>query len=367
MKSSVYATDVAKMLQSPIFHVNGEDPEAVAQVVRLAMDFRGSFKRDVVIDMWCYRRLGHNEGDEPFFTQPILYRAIKQRKPVREGYLEHLLKLQGLTRDEAEAIAESRHENLEREWSQARSATYSVPSEAPRGIWSGYTGGSEKNVEEVDTSVDRDRLVELLEMQTILPPDFHPHPKIESGLRVRLQMAHGQRPLDWAAGEALAFATLATEGERVRLSGQDSARGTFSHRHAVLHDIENGRTYMPYQNLSPDQAPVEIYNSPLSETGVLGFEYGYSLDMPDGLVAWEAQFGDFWNAAQVIVDQFIAAAEDKWRRLSGITLLLPHGMEGQGPEHSSARLERFLELADDDNMQIVQPTTPAQYFHCLRR
>ena len=180
-------------------------------------------------------------------------------------------------------------------------------------------------------------------------------------------MARGERPLDWSAGEALAFATLATEGARVRLSGQDTERGTFSHRHAVLHDIEKGNTYTPFQNLAPDQAPIEIYNSPLSETGVLGFEYGYSLDYPAGLTAWEAQFGDFWNVAQVIVDQFIAAAEDKWRRLSGITLLLPHGFEGMGPEHSSARLERFLEVAAEDNIQVVQPTTPAQYFHCLRR
>jgi 2-oxoglutarate dehydrogenase E1 component len=366
-KSSTYATDVAKMLQIPIFHVNGEDPEAVAQVVRLAMDFRREFKRDVVIDMWCYRRLGHNEGDEPFFTQPILYRAIRQRKSVREGYLEHLLKLQGVTSAEADEIAVSRYDHLEQELSQATSETYSVPSETPRGIWSGYTGGAERYVEEVDTSVDRDRLIELLGMLTTLPSDFHPHPKIESGLRLRKQMAQGARPLDWATGEALAFATLATEGVRVRLSGQDSERGTFSHRHAVLHDVENGQKYMPFQNLAPDQAPVEIYNSPLSETGVLGFEYGYSLDTPDGLVVWEAQFGDFWNIAQPIVDQFIAAAEEKWRRLSGITLLLPHGMEGQGPEHSSARLERFLELAAEDNIQLVQPTTPAQLFHCLRR
>jgi 2-oxoglutarate dehydrogenase E1 component len=204
-------------------------------------------------------------------------------------------------------------------------------------------------------------------MLTTVPVDFRPHPKVEAGIRLRRQMAGGERPLDWAAGEALAFATLATENAPVRLSGQDSERGTFSHRHAVLHDVENGKEYRPFQNIAPDQAPVEIYNSPLSETGVVGFEYGYSLDMPDGLVAWEAQFGDFWNAAQVIVDQFIAAAEDKWRRLSGITLLLPHGMEGQGPEHSSARLERFLELAADDNIQVVQPTTPAQFFHCLRR
>jgi 2-oxoglutarate dehydrogenase E1 component len=368
-KSSMYATDVAKMLQIPVFHVNGEDPEAVAQVVRLAMDFRRAFKRDVVIDMWCYRRLGHNEGDEPFFTQPMMYRAIKQRKPVREGYLEHLLKLRGVTREEADEISERRHDHLERELSQATSESYRVPSEVPRGIWAGYTGGPERNVEDVDTSVDRDRLIELLEMQTSEPEDFHPHPKIASGIRARQQMARGERPLDWAAGEALAFATLATEGAgaRVRLSGQDAERGTFSHRHAVLHDVENGRTYNPFQNLAPDQAPVEIYNSPLSETGVLGFEYGYSLDAPDGLILWEAQFGDFWNVAQMIVDQFIATAEDKWRRLSGITLLLPHGLEGQGPEHSSARLERFLELAADDNIQIVQPTTPVQLFHCLRR
>ena len=366
-KSSVYATDVSKMLQIPIFHVNGEDPEAVAQVVRLAMDFRRAFKRDVVVDMYCYRRLGHNEGDEPFFTQPVLYRAIRERKPVREGYLEHLLSMQGLSRAEVDDIAVSRQEHLEQELSQAKSESYEVPSETRRGIWTGYVGGPEMDVEEVDTSVDRDRILKLLEMQTTLPEDFHPHPKIEAAIGLRRKMAAGERPLDWSAGEALAFATLAIEGARVRLSGQDSERGTFSHRHAVLHDIETGEKYMVFQNLAPEQAPVEIYNSPLSETGVLGFEYGYSLDCPDGLVAWEAQFGDFWNAAQVIVDQFIAAAEDKWRRLSGITLLLPHGFEGQGPEHSSARLERFLELAAEDNIQIVQPTTPAQLFHCLRR
>jgi 2-oxoglutarate dehydrogenase E1 component len=366
-KSSIYATDVAKMLQIPVFHVNGEDPEAVAQVVRLALDFRREFERDVVVDMWSYRRLGHNEGDEPFFTQPMLYRAIKQRKPVREGYLEHLSKLQSVTGAEAAEIAVSRQEHLEQELSQATSQTYAVPSETPRGIWSGYVGGDERNVEDVDTSVDRDRLVELLEMLATVPEDFHPHPKIEAAIRQRKQMARGERALDWSAGEALAFASLAIEGARVRLSGQDSERGTFSHRHAVLHDVETGRTYLPYQNLAPEQASVDIYNSPLSEIGVLGFEYGYSLDTPDGLVIWEAQFGDFWNVAQTIVDQFIAAAEDKWRRLSGITLLLPHGMEGQGPEHSSARLERFLNLAAEDNIQVVQPTTPAQFFHCLRR
>lgn len=366
-KSSVYATDVAKMLQSPIFHVNGEDPEAVAQVVGLAMDFRRTFKRDVVIDMYCYRRLGHNESDEPFFTQPMMYRTIKQRKPVREGYLEHLLKLKGVTREEADEIALRRKEDLERELSQATRKGYKAPPESLGGIWAGYVGNLEKDVEEVDTTVSRDRIVALLNAQTVVPDSFHPHPKIEAGMKLRRQMARGERPIDWSAGESLAFATLATEDVRVRLSGQDTERGTFSHRHAVLHDIENGNTYIPLQNLTPDQAPVEIYNSPLSEAGVLGFEYGYSLDYPDGFVGWEAQFGDFGNVAQVILDQFIAAGEDKWRRLSGVTLLLPHGFEGMGPEHSSARLERFLALAADDNIQIVQPTTPAQLFHCLRR
>jgi len=366
-KSTVYASDVAKMLQSPIFHVNGEDPEAVAQVVRLAMDFRRTFKRDVVIDMYCYRRLGHNEGDEPFFTQPVLYRRISQRKSVREGYLEHLLKLGGLTREEADEIAIRRHEHLEKELKQATSESYKVPSDVLRGLWEGYVGGLDKDVEEVDTSFDRERLTDLLKVQTQLPEDFHPHPKIASAMAHRREMAEGKRPLDWSAAEALAFATLAVEERPVRLSGQDTERGTFSHRHAVLHDYETGRPYMPFRNLAPGQSPVDVFNSPLSETGVLGFEYGYSLDSPDGLVIWEAQFGDFWNVAQPIVDQFIVAAEDKWRRLSSITLLLPHGFEGMGPEHSSSRIERFLSMAAEDNIQVVVPTTPAQLFHCLRR
>src|SRR5207248_2859933 len=207
----------------------------------------------------------------------------------------------------------------------------------------------------------------LLEAQTKLPPDFHPHPKIKRWLETRAQMAAGKQPLDWSAAEALAFSSLVSQGIRVRLSGQDTERGTFSQRHAVLHDYQDGHTYAPLQHLASDQAPVEIFNSPLSETGVLGFEYGYSLDYPDGLIGWEAQYGDFWNAAQPIVDQFIASAEQKWQRLSGLVLLLPHGFEGQGPEHSSARLERFLSLASEDNLQVVYPTTPAQYFHVLRR
>ena len=366
-RSTTYATDVAKMLQSPIFHVNGEDPEAVAQVVHLALDFRREYQRDVVIDMYGYRRLGHNEGDEPAFTQPLLYAAIAQRKSVRDGYLEHLLALGEVTRDEADRIEVERREYLERELSQARKSDFVRTKNWLGGSWQGYSGGREDEVREVQTSFDRERLSELIVAQTALPPDFHPHRKIERLLAQRREMATGERSIDWGSAELLAFATLVTSGMRVRMTGQDAERGTFSQRHSVLHDIEDGHAFMPLASLSEDQAPIEIVNSALSEAGVLGFEYGYSLDWPDGLVLWEAQFGDFANAAQVIIDQFLVSAEDKWKRLSGLVMLLPHGFEGQGPEHSSARLERFLVLAAEDNIQVVQPSTPAQHFHLLRR
>lgn len=366
-RSSLYATDVAKMLQSPIFHVNGEAPEAVAQVVQLAMEFRHTFKRDVFIDMYAYRRLGHNEGDEPTFTQPVLYKAIEQRKPVREGYLEHLLKLDGITREEADKIAAERRERLEKELSASSSPEYKRVYQSLHGLWKGYVGGPDVKAAEVDTKVDSDKLKSLLEKQTQLPAEFNVHPKIEKFIESRREMAEGKHPIDWSAAEALAFASLATEGHRVRLSGQDAGRGIFSHRHAALYDYKNGEQYIPLQHLAPDQAKVDIINSPLSENGVLGFDYGYSLDCPNGLVLWEAQFGDFANCAQVIIDQFIVSAEDKWHRLSGLVMLLPHGFEGSGPEHSSARLERFLALAAEDNIQVVYPTTAAQYFHMLRR
>ncbi|HEY2250854.1 MAG TPA: 2-oxoglutarate dehydrogenase E1 component, partial [Planctomycetaceae bacterium] len=366
-RSSTYATDVAKMLQIPIFHVNGEDPEAVAQVVRLALDFRSQFQRDVVIDMYSYRRRGHNEGDEPALTQPLMYRAIEQTDPVRDNYLDRLLLLGEITVEEAEKIADERRALLEKELELARSHEYVPGAEVPAGVWSGFAGRKQDDVDEVVTGLDKARLSVLLASLTTLPPDFHPHPKIDRGLKHRAEMAEGKRSLDWSAAEALALASLATEGHRVRLTGQDSERGTFSQRHAVLHDCQDDHTYTPLQHLEPGQAAVEICNSPLSEAGVLGFEYGYSLDWPDGLVAWEAQYGDFCNAAQVIIDQFIVSAEDKWKRLSGLVLLLPHGLEGQGPEHSSARLERFLTLAAEGNIQIATPTTPAQYFHLLRR
>ena len=361
-RSTVYSTDVAKMLQIPIFHVNGEDPEAVAFVVRLALDFRATFRTDVVVDMLGYRRRGHNESDEPSFTQPVLYREINTRPSVRDGYLQHLLKLGEISADEADQIAADRRDHFEHELTRSRNEVPRAPQ-----VWTEWVGGPEANAVDVETGVAKDTLSCLLDAQTRLPADFHPHPKIRRGLERRHEMARGQQPLDWPAAESLAFASLAVSGMPIRLTGQDSARGTFSQRHAVLHDEQDGHQYVPLRHLADGQAPVDIYNSPLSELGVLGFEYGYSLDYPEALVLWEAQFGDFVNAAQVIVDQFIASAETKWRRLSGLVLLLPHGFEGMGPEHSSARLERFLQLAAEDNIQVVYPTTPAQYFHVLRR
>jgi len=366
-RSSVYATDVAKMLQSPIFHVNGEDPEAVAQVVRLALDFRREFRRDVVIDMYSYRRYGHNEGDEPAFTQPLLYDAIRKRKSTRQGYLEHLLKLGEVTRKEADEIADEARRILDDELAAARSEEYVHASEKRGQVWLGYFGGPETADHSVYTGISKERVLDLMDGLVRLPEDFHPHKKIVKGYQLRREMGQGERPFDWGAAELLAFASLVTEGIRVRMTGQDSERGTFTQRHSVVHDIRNGARYMPLANLAEDQAPVSIINSPLSEAGVLGFEYGYSLDMPDGLVLWEAQFGDFVNAAQVIIDQFIISAEDKWRRFSGLVLLLPHGFEGMGPEHSSARLERWLSLCAEDNIQVVNLTTPAQHFHALRR
>ena len=366
-RSSPYASDVAKMLQSPIFHVNGEDPEAVAQVVTLAMDFRQKFKRDVVIDLYCYRRFGHNESDEPSFTQPLMYDLIKKRDSVREGYLERLLELGEIDRAEADAIEEARRANLEQELAAARADDYELSYQAYSGVWQGYKGGSGKDIAEPDTGVDKETIQGLAETLTQTPKGFKPNSKVKRILGQRAEMMKGERPFDWATAESLAFATLALEGHRVRLSGQDAERGTFSHRHAILRDANNKDLYMPLANLSDEQGEVEIVNSPLSENGVIGFEYGYSLDWPDGLVAWEAQYGDFANAGQVLIDQFISSGEDKWRRLSGLVMLLPHGFEGSGPEHSSARLERYLQLCAEDNMQIMNLTTPAQYFHELRR
>ncbi len=366
-RTSTYASDVAKMLQSPVFHVNGEDPEAVAQAIELAMDFRREFKRDVVVDMYCYRRQGHNESDEPSFTQPVMYAKIKRRRSVRDGYLERLLALGEVEREEADQIAEARREHLEQELSVARSDEFKPHYSAFEGLWAPYSAEVDAEVPEPDTGVGRARLSAMLRALTEVPERFNLNGKIARALKGRVAMADGDQPLDWSAAEALALGTLLADGVRVRLSGQDSERGTFSQRHAVFHDSKDGHEYVPLQHVGTGQGPFEVHNSPLSEAGVLGFEYGYSLDTPDGLVLWEAQFGDFANAAQVIIDQFIASAEEKWKRLSGLVMLLPHGMEGQGPEHSSARLERYLQLCAEDNLQVAYPTTPAQYFHLLRR
>ena len=367
-RSSIYAAGVAKMLQIPIFHVNGEDPEAVAQAVRLAVDFRDEYRNDVVIDMYGYRRRGHNETDEPRFTQPLMYRAIRARRPVREAYLAHLLSQGGVTREVAHQIAADRRQHLEDELASARHDHYIHVGEQVAGDWTGFNNGTDQEVAEFCTGVrSRHLLAAILNSLSRTPEGFRQHPQIARMLKSRAEMARANRPVDWAAAEAVAFGTLLVAGHRIRLTGQDCERGTFSHRHAVLRDFENGNTHVGLRHLSPRQAEFEIHNSPLSEGGPLGFEYGYSMEWPDGLVVWEAQFGDFANSAQVIIDQFISSGEDKWSLWSGLVMLLPHGFEGQGPEHSSARLERFLQLAAEENIQVTCPTTPAQYFHLLRR
>ncbi len=367
-RSTTYASDVAKMLQIPIFHVNGEDPEAVAQVVDLSMEFRRKFQRDVVIDMYCYRRLGHNESDEPRFTQPIMYKAIDARPTIRDSYLDRLTQLGEVTRDEADEVADWRQQQLQQEFDAAKDAkTYKSDLQSLGGYWKGYYGGPERDDDDIETGVAMGQLSFTLAKLTELPQPFKANRKLNRLFDQRREMAEGRRPVDWASAELAAFGTLSLEGHPVRLTGQDCERGTFSQWHAVLHDNESGQKYSPIKHLADDQAPVDIYNSPLSEMGVLGFEYGYSLDRPESLVMWEAQFGDFYNVAQVIVDQFITSAEDKWRRLSGLVMLLPHGFEGAGPEHCSARMERFLTLAAEHNIQIVCPTSAAQYFHVLRR
>jgi 2-oxoglutarate dehydrogenase E1 component len=364
-RSTPYCTDVAKGILVPIFHVNGDDPEAVAQAAFLAMDYRNRFKSDVVIDLWCYRKYGHNEADEPSFTQPRLYHRIESHPPPRQVYARSLVARGIATEAEVKAILDRHHQRLEDEFRRQRQSRPKV--QAGHGYWVGFHGGRDAEVPEVDTGVPAETLGRLTARITQVPEGFHVNSKVARLLEQRAKMGRGEAPLDWGMGEQLAFATLVDEQFMVRLSGQDSGRGTFSHRHAVLVDQEDEREYVPLENLHPQQGRFRVYNSPLSEAGVLGFEFGYSLDYPDGLIIWEAQFGDFVNGAQVIIDQFVTSCEDKWKRLSGLVMLLPHGFEGQGPEHSSARIERFLEACAEDNIQVCNPTTPAQYFHLLRR
>jgi 2-oxoglutarate dehydrogenase E1 component len=368
-RSTSYCTDITRMLRCPVFHVNGEDPEAVAQAVTLATEYRQRFHGDVVLDLFCYRKYGHNEGDEPRFTQPEMYAAIDRKKTVREVYIDHLVKTGKLTTQQADEIKVQRQLDLENALEDTRkNGNYNLIPASMLGLWTEYRGGSDLDVPDADTRFPMEKLVDALDKLTSYPDWFTPHPRIKRFVldKQRAVMESGEA-VDWGTAENLAFASLLLQGVRCRLTGQDVRRGTFSHRHAVIFDEKTGRRYTRLGHLSDDQAHLEIYDSPLSEVGVVGFEWGYSLDSPDALVCWEAQFGDFVNVAQVIIDQFVSSSEDKWQRLSGLTMLLPHGMEGQGPEHSSARLERFLLLCAEDNMQVVNLTTPAQLFHCLRR
>jgi len=364
-RSGPYPTDVAKMVQAPIFHVNGDDPEAVVHVSRIATEFRQRFKKDVVIDMFCYRRFGHNEGDEPAFTQPLMYKEIQHHKSVRTIYAEQLATEGVVTNDEVAHMDADFQAKLEAEFEASKSYK---PNKADwlEGAWAGLEAAS-ADYARGDTGVPIARLKQVGDALVRVPEGFALNPKIARQLKAKEQMLATGEGIDWATGEALAYGSLLLDLVPVRLSGQDSGRGTFSQRHAVLYDQDSEARHIPLTSIAPRQATFEVHDSPLSEAAVLGFEYGYSLAEPHALVLWEAQFGDFANGAQVIIDQFIASGEAKWLRMSGLVMLLPHGYEGQGPEHSSARLERYLQLSAEDNWQVVCCTTPANYFHALRR
>lgn len=360
-RSTLYATDVAKMLMVPIFHVNGEDPEAVSYATKLALHYRQEFNEDVVVEVICYRRHGHNEGDEPFFTQPLMYEKIRKRPPLHEIYAERL-KTSGmdeqLITQSANDISKRLDEALEGEPKPQTDIGFQAK-------WKGVQ--REYSEEEPETKVAADVLNTLAQRLATLPQTLNAHPKIVRLLKRREEAVAKGEGIDWANAESLAFATLLVDNIPVRLSGQDSRRGTFNQRHAALVDQKTGQLYVPLAFLQKGQAAIQVYNSMLSEAAVLGLEYGYSLETPHGLTIWEAQFGDFANGAQVIIDQFIGASGTKWDRSSGLVMFLPHGYEGQGPEHSSARIERFMNLCASHNLQIVYPSTPAQFFHLLRR
>ncbi|MGA1185824.1 MAG: 2-oxoglutarate dehydrogenase E1 component [Candidatus Puniceispirillaceae bacterium] len=364
-RSSPYPTDVAKMVMAPIFHVNGDDPEAVVHVARIATEFRQAFGTDVVIDMFCYRRFGHNEGDEPAFTQPLMYDAIGTHPSTRDLYAQQLIDEGLIDKAAAQKVIDDRIAYLDAEFD---AGTNYLPNKADwlEGHWSGMVTahGDDRRGE---TAVDLDLLRQIGASMTSLPDDMTLNKKLIRIINARADNIKKGSGIDWATAEHLAFGSILIEGNPVRLSGQDSRRGTFSQRHAVFVDQVTENRYTPLNNLADDQAYFEVIDSPLSEASVMGFEYGFSLVEPNALVMWEAQFGDFANGAQVVVDQFISSGEAKWLRMNGLVLLLPHGYEGQGPEHSSARLERYLQLCAEDNMQVVNCTTPANYFHVLRR
>ena len=357
-RSSVYATDVARMIQAPIFHVNGDDPEAAVRVARLALEFRQAFKKDVVIDLVCYRRRGHNEADDPSMTQPLMYNLIDSKRSVRKLYTESLIGRGDITVDEAEAALRDYRAHLEKAFAETRDST-STPHEPE------VRSNVPASPSEIESAIGADVLKRIAESQVNLPADFVPHPRLFPQLQRRAAMVDDDA-IDWAMGELIAFGSLMLEGHPVRLAGQDSRRGTFVQRHAVLVDRVTGEEYTPLAHLDPAQASFHVYDSLLSEYAAVGFEYGYSVVRPEVLVAWEAQFGDFADGAQTIVDEFISSGEQKWGQRSGIALLLPHGYEGQGPDHSSARIERYLQLCAEDNMTVAMPSCSASYFHLLR-
>jgi 2-oxoglutarate dehydrogenase E1 component len=358
--SSRFASDIAKRQSIPVFHVNAEDPDAVVRVGQLAAEYRAKFGSDVVVDIIGYRRHGHSEVDDPTITQPLTYDRIKNHPPLWKIYAEH-------TGIDAGAISEAVRKEYEEEQTKAKNLKKQPHLRHLPGYWDPYIHGKYDPKYEVDTGLSRDKLAELTDGLVRVPDGFHLHPKLAKLLEQRAEMGHGKRAIDYGFAEALALGSLVLEGTPIRLTGQDSQRGTFNQRHAVLIDTETEHNYLTLSHLSRHQAFCEIHNSPLSEAACVGFEYGFSRDYPEALVMWEAQFGDFVNGAQVIIDQFISASEDKWNLPTGLVLLLPHGYEGQGPEHSSARIERFLQLAAEDNLQICQPSNAAQYFHMLRR
>jgi len=365
-RSTLYCTDVAKIIQVPIFHVNGDDADAVVHCVKEALAWRQRFNEDVVIELVCYRRHGHNEGDEPSYTQPLLYDKIRRHPGVRKIYSDKLIAMNLLTPDQAARIEADMNAQLQRALDTIKTVSPKPDEEyEPHGPWTGFSRTLPR--EDVDTGVPVERLAQVAEGLGHLPSGFTVHPKLAPMLERRRKVIAENGAIDWALAEALAFGTLLVEGTPVRLSGQDSSRGTFSQRHAALMDQKTGEEYVPLDHLTETQARFEAIDSLLSEAAVLGFEYGYSLADPQTLVLWEAQFGDFANGAQAIIDQFIASAHAKWGRISGLVMLLPHGYEGQGPEHSSARIERYLQLCAEDNLQVANCTTPAQYFHLLRR
>jgi 2-oxoglutarate dehydrogenase E1 component len=360
-RSTPYSTDVARMVQAPIFHVNGDDPDACIRVAQMAYDYRQTFKRDVVIDMFCYRRHGHNEGDDPSYTQPILYRKIRNHPSVAAQYSDHLVREHLIDDEQVAQIRKSISQRLNDIFDASKQNQEEYQLQDLSAVELDEIAAPSPN-----TAVDRAALERVVHGITTFPDEFHVHPKLEGTLKKRQEILRGA-PIDWATAETLAFGTLVMERTPIRLSGQDSGRGTFSQRHLELFDSETGQRYIPLQHLAPNQARFEVYDSSLSEYAVMGFEFGYSVADPLTLVLWEAQFGDFANGAQILIDQFVASAESKWGQPSGLVLLLPHGYEGQGPEHSSARIERFLTLCAEDNLQVVNASTPAQYFHLLRR